>query len=145
MAIANRGYRSLYNGLDLDGWKLDKEGEDNWHSQDWILAYDGKADTVLGKMLKSKERFKDYGFLFDIKPGAGFDGLGLSGGVIPTQHTKIGEWSRLEGVIENGKMSISVNGEQVTSDNPVPESGPFELYLVGPAEFANIYVREIKK
>jgi hypothetical protein len=42
-------------------------------------------------------------------------------------------------------MSISVNGEQVTSDNPVPDSGQFELYLVGPAEFANIYVREIKK
>ena len=145
IAIANRGYRSLYNGLNLDGWKLNKEGEGNWHSQDWILACDGKAESVKGQMLSTKERFKNYGFLFDIKPGQGFDGVAVSSGMLPTQYTKVGEWSRLEGVIENGKMSISVNGEQVTSDNPVPDSGPFELYLVGPAEFANIYVREIKK
>ena len=42
-------------------------------------------------------------------------------------------------------MKISVNGEEVTSDNPVPDVAPFDLYLIGPAEFANIYVREIKK
>jgi len=100
---------------------------------------------VKGQMLSTKERFKNYGFLFDIKPGQGFDGVAVSSGMLPTQYTKIGEWSRLEGVIENGKMSISVNGEQVTSDNPVPDSGPFELYLVGPTEIASIYVREIKK
>jgi hypothetical protein len=145
VAIANRGYRSLYNGLNLDGWKLDKEGEDNWHSRDWILAYDGQAETVPGKMLKSKERFRNYGFLFDIKPGEGFNGLGLSGGVLPTQFTKIGEWSRLEGVVENGLMRVSVNGEKVTSDNPVADDAPFDLYVIGPAEFANIFVREIKK
>ena len=145
IAIANRGYRSLYNGLNLDGWKLNKEGEGNWHSRDWILACDGKAESVKGQMLSTKEGFRNYGFLFDIKPAKGFDGVAVSSGMLPTQYIKIGEWSRLEGVIENGKMSISVNGEQVTSDNPVPDSGPFELYLVGPAEFANIYVREIKK
>ena len=136
---------SVNGKLVTHGWNLDKEGEDNWQSRDWILAYDGKAETVLGKMLKSKERFKDYAFVLDIKPGEGFDGLGLPGGVLPTQLTKIGEWSRLEGVVENGLMKISVNGEEVTSDNPVPDVAPFDLYLIGPAEFANIYVREIKK
>ena len=144
VAIANRGYRSLYNGLNLDGWKLDKEGEDNWQSNDWILAYDGKAETVQGKMLATKERFRNYGFVLDIKPGEGFDGLGLPGGVLPTQSTKIGEWSRLEGVIENGLMKVSVNGKEVTTDNPAPDLAPFDLYLIGPAELANIYVREIR-
>jgi hypothetical protein len=144
VAIANRGYRSLYNGLNLDGWNLDEEGKDNWQSKDWILAYDGKAETVSGKMLRSTERFGNYGFLLDIKPGEGFDGLGLPGGVLPTQYTKIGEWSRLEGVIENGLMKVSVNGTEVTMDNPVPDVASFNLYLIGPAELANIYVREIR-
>lgn len=143
VAIANRGYRSLYNGLNLDGWVLSDEGRQNWHSRDWILACDGKAESVQGRTLKSREQFKNYGFLFDIKPGEGFDGVAFSSGMLPTQLIKPGEWTRLEGVIKNGMMSISVNEKLATSDNPVPASGPFELYLVGPAEFANLYVRDL--
>ena len=41
VAIANRGYRSLYSGLNLDGWKTDDEG---WQSNDWILRFEGAKE-----------------------------------------------------------------------------------------------------
>ena len=145
VAIANRGYRSIYNGLNLDNWKITEEGRKHWHANDWILSYDGKAESVEAKMIGSRERMFNHGFLFDIKPGEGFDGVAIGSNMLPTELTKPGQWYRLEGIIENEMMSIRINGEEVTSGNPWGGSAPFGLYVVGPAEFANIYVRDLKK
>jgi hypothetical protein len=145
VAIANRGYRSIYNGMNLNNWKVTEEGKKHWHANDWILSYDGKAESVQAKMIVSHEPMKDRGFLFDIKPGEGFDGVGIGSSMLPTSLTKPGKWYRLEGIIENEMMSIRIDGEEVTSGNPWSSSVPFDLYVVGPAEFANIYVRDLKK
>lgn len=96
-------------------------------------------------MIVSHEPMKDRGFLFDIKPGEGFDGVGIGSSMLPTSLTKPGKWYRLEGIIENEMMSIRIDGEEVTSGNPWSSSVPFDLYVVGPAEFANIYIRDLKK
>lgn len=144
VAIANRGYRSIYNGLNLDNWKVTEEGKKHWHANDWILSYDGKAESVQAKMIVSHEPMKDRGFLFDIKPGEGFDGVAIGSSMLPTSLTKPGKWCRLEGIIENEMMSIRIDGEEVTSGNPWSSSIPFDLSVVGPAEFANIYIRDLK-
>ncbi len=145
VAIANRGYRSLYNGLNLNNWKTTDEGQNHWHANDWILSYDGKAESVTARTLTSNEKIHNRGFLFDLKPGKDFDGLAICGSMLPTDLTKPGEWHRLEGIIENESMSISINGEKVISNSPVAASLPFELTVVGAAEFANIYLRDLQK
>jgi len=40
-----QGFRSLYNGLDLTGWRQTPGHEGHWTSKDWILDYDGKSEA----------------------------------------------------------------------------------------------------
>ncbi|MBN1481817.1 DUF1080 domain-containing protein [candidate division KSB1 bacterium] len=44
-AAAARGFTSLYNGVDLRGWKQVEGNEDHWQAKDWILAYDGQSEA----------------------------------------------------------------------------------------------------
>jgi hypothetical protein len=37
------GFRSIYTGLDLTGWKADAESKKHWQQRDWVLHYDGKG------------------------------------------------------------------------------------------------------
>jgi hypothetical protein len=45
IAQKDRGFRSLYNGLDLRGWKQVQGNKGHWHAQDWVLDYDGKSEA----------------------------------------------------------------------------------------------------
>lgn len=143
VAVANRGFRSFYNGLNLKGWTTSEAGQKHWAANDWVLSYDGKGEDAKAAMLKSAESIRGRSFLFDVKPGEGFDGVAISGLMVPTKHTKAGEWSRVECTISNGRMNVSVNGEVVSEDNEIAETGTFDLYVVGAAEFANFYVRDL--
>jgi hypothetical protein len=44
-AQSDRGFRSLYSGLDLRGWKATDKHRGHWQAQDWRLTYDGKCDA----------------------------------------------------------------------------------------------------
>ncbi len=41
----DEGFRSLYNGLDLRGWKQVPGNIGHWQAKDWILEYDGKSEA----------------------------------------------------------------------------------------------------
>ncbi|MBN2411619.1 DUF1080 domain-containing protein [candidate division KSB1 bacterium] len=43
IAAADEGFRSLYNGLDLRGWKQTPGNKEHWQAKNWILDYDGKS------------------------------------------------------------------------------------------------------
>ena len=45
VAQKDRGFRSLYNGLDLRGWKQVPGNKGHWRAKDWILDYDGKSEA----------------------------------------------------------------------------------------------------
>ena len=40
---AGQGFVSLYNGLDLRGWKQVEGNKGHWQAMDWILDYDGQS------------------------------------------------------------------------------------------------------
>ncbi len=145
VAVANRGFRSFYNGLNLDGFTLSADGEKHWKSNDWILSYDGKAKDAKAAMLKSSEPIKDREFIFDIHPNDGFDGVAIAGMMPPANLTKTGQWSRIEVAVTKGQMDVRINGELVSEDNAVADASMFDLYVVGPADFANFYVRDLPK
>lgn len=46
VAQEDQGFRSLYNGLDLRGWKQVPGNEGHWQAKDWILSYDGKSEAA---------------------------------------------------------------------------------------------------
>jgi len=41
----DQGFRSLYNGLDLRGWKEVEGNKGHWVAKDYVLAYDGKSNA----------------------------------------------------------------------------------------------------
>jgi hypothetical protein len=60
IAKADRGFRSLYNGVDFTGWKHTEEHAGHWKVRDWIIDYDGK-----GKSLWTAEEFGDFELIVD--------------------------------------------------------------------------------
>jgi hypothetical protein len=60
VATADEGFRSIFNGHDLTGWKADGETAKHWTVNDWVLSYDGK-----GSDLWSNESFDDFEMIVD--------------------------------------------------------------------------------
>jgi hypothetical protein len=42
-ATADEGFRSLYTGVDLSGWKAGPDQKGHWQPKDWVLNFDGKG------------------------------------------------------------------------------------------------------
>ncbi len=60
VASADEGWVSIYNGLNLDGWKAAPGMEKHWKAEDWTLSFDGKADH-----LWSLKSYKDFEMIAD--------------------------------------------------------------------------------
>lgn len=60
VARADRGFRSLYNGIDFTGWDYTPAHEGHWIAKDWILDYDGKS-----KDLWTAQEFGDFEMIAD--------------------------------------------------------------------------------
>lgn len=60
IATADEGFRSLYDGASLTGWREAADKTGHWKSNDWQLVYDGQ-----GSDLWSTEEFGDFEMLVD--------------------------------------------------------------------------------
>jgi hypothetical protein len=152
VAIANRGYRSLYTGLNLDGWKA-AETETYWQPKDWVLAFNG-AEQNSGA-LTTTQAFKNIGFVVDVRlKDKSSNALINAGSTVSidlneskiTEHLEaIGRWNRFESGIRNGKRWLTVNGHDVSLPPTSASDSPAAITLIptGPVEFCNIYARSI--
>jgi hypothetical protein len=59
--LAN-GFKNLFTGLDLSGWKADEEAKKHWQPRDWMLHYDGK-----GNELGTEQKYGDAEFIADFR------------------------------------------------------------------------------
>ena len=153
VAIADRGYTSIYSGLDLRGWKADKFGK--WQSKDWVLSYDGAEHaSTLTADVKQLPKTPGWGFVVDIRPKSTTQQAAIlvNGAIVPLVVDgqaeegleKAGRWSRMEGVVQSGQLKVVVNGKPWKE---VATTGSTSLALVaqGQVDFANIYVNEQKQ
>jgi len=46
VATADEGFKSIYNGENLDGWAKDEKNAGHWTVKDWVLDYDGKGGDL---------------------------------------------------------------------------------------------------
>lgn len=147
VAIANRGYRSLYTGVDLSGWK-DAAG---WRANDWVLGSAAGAAP-----LTSAETYSgDLGFVVDFKvtKESGVPSIAVRGATLALDAAdprlgplleEPGRWNRIEGKLAGGKLSLTVNGkplEDAGDLSGLKDSGPVVLTPAGPADWANIYLK----
>ena len=152
VAIANRRYRSLYTGLNLNGWKA-TGADTHWESKDWVLAFKG-AEQVTGTLMTT-EAFENIGFVVDVrlkdkssrtlidaKPAITID---LSASKIAEHLEPVGRWNRFESGIGGGKRWLTVNGVHVVSSESVASDAAAALTLLptGPVDFCNIYARSL--
>ncbi len=147
VAIANRGYRSIYSGLDLAGWQASSDGK--WESRDWILRASGAAGETA--TLTSNESFQEVGFVVDVKLHADSSNAAIQAGKafavdlsddrISKHLEKVGRWNRIEGVKREGAFWLEINGHKVEVDQAsFASKGPLTLKATGKVDFANVYV-----
>ncbi len=65
-ALEARGFRPLYNGVDLRGWRQPVGHKGHWVADNWVLKYDGKSKAEgEEKHLWTQEKFKDFVLIVD--------------------------------------------------------------------------------
>jgi hypothetical protein len=149
VAIADRGYRCLYTGVDLAGWQA--ENPKDWAAKNWNLVCTAKEPGP-ADILRSTEQFEDIGFIFDLKRNAdskqttirlrGHDLISVD------ENTKglSKGWNRFEGTLKDTTLNLSLNGNQLITDKTIEgfsDKGSLELVPGGPVNLANIYVRDL--
>jgi hypothetical protein len=159
VAVADRGYRCLYTGVDLSGWVVAEGARSHWKPSDWILSYEGKA-AADDASVATEEAFGDFGFLFDVRrrEDSGMTRVLLRGSdkaaimIDPGDATvgkllaKGGGWNRFEGTLRGDRLTLQLNGQKLFEDKlveGVPASGPVRIVPSGPVEFANAYARKL--
>ena len=134
--IANEftGFKSLYTGVDLSGWK----GE-GWKSSDWRLtSQDAKGS------LFSTEKFSSYTFFADWRGGGASVPFKLPNVVdLGELAFPAGKWNRVQVTRLNGLLRIEINAKRIIEEK-IDESGnlkPGPIELLPGGQFANIFVK----
>jgi len=161
VAKANRGFYSIYSGLDLRGWRTSAKVQQQWQSRDWVLAYEG-SDT--NSPLVYEQPVENFGFVIDFKlnkPDAAFTlqllGAESDNGAEPadpvsvysskshkSELVPIGQWNRLEGTVDGLALSLAINGIELADEWPLAGLVPSRRIVLtanGQVDFANLYLR----
>ena len=161
IATADRGFRSLYSGLDLRDWTTDDATQ--WQADDWILRHLGTDNQEPANpeqpepaALKTNLVQSPQGIIFDFRiddpqtqvmvhlpgwdralqlPNSRDDRFPANPPAIV-----VGSWNRIEIRNDPSTVAMHINGEAMYFSTPL-SSGEFALSATGPVEFANIYVR----
>jgi Domain of Unknown Function (DUF1080) len=64
VANVDEGFRPLYTGVDLSGWREDPGHQGHWQPKDWILAYDGQSEAA-DKNLWSEKEYENFELICD--------------------------------------------------------------------------------
>jgi len=149
VAIANRGYESLYTGLNLRGWAEPNDSE-RWKVNDWTLSHTAAADQT--SRLVSQRSFDPIGFVVDVRlkdeSSKASIAIGdqtivdLTNPAIAKHLQKSGQWNRLELTQLDHKRVLLVNG-QPADVSQTPVSGVLTLVASGNVDFCNVYARTI--
>jgi hypothetical protein len=129
VAEADKGFKSLFDGLDLDGWKTD---EGAWKAAGGHLTAAGKADLATEKKYGPCELVFDYKLPAKAEKAevrASVGGLPALANPPTTPGAKPGGWQRLTLKAEAGT---------------VKEAAPIVLKATPGVEIMNVFVRELK-
>lgn len=154
VAEQDQGFVSIYNGLDLRGWKAEPGHAGHWQAKDWILDYDGKGEGA-AKTLWTERSFRNFELIVDWKlPGGSKEssenaGIHLGGAKISfgpaTDAKQPGQWNRFRITKHGSDYVVRLNDKVVVEKGVAGSNGPVGLQHDGsPIQFANIYVRELK-
>ena len=141
VAIADRGFKTLYNGIDLSGFKTGGM----WKPNDWRL----NCVSGDGGELSTKQKFGAASFIVDLRtpeklPRFQFAGCEFQLDSVKEKLADGNGWNRLEFQFGEKKQILTLNGEIVAEKSEaLGPNSELKISCSGPAEFANLYVSEI--
>lgn len=109
-ASVDQGFKSLYNGADLSGWRQDPGHAGHWQPTDWRIRYNGKSEAA-DKNLWSEKEYGDFMLICDWR---------LTGKPKKTQRPVI---------LANGDYDLDADGKQKMVE--VDDAGDSGIYLRG--------------
>ena len=145
----DKGWKCMFTGLDLSGWKAGGETTKHWKMSDGVLHYDGKNEKTF---LMSEKSFRDFELVLDHKGGGQAISYGPGGtGFGMTLDNQNPGWTRTLIRVKGDKYSTMLNGKEgfpeAKMQNP-PGAAPIVLQLAGdgrtPNQFRNVFIRELK-
>lgn len=156
-APVDLGWKHLYNGADLRGWKDAEKAATRWEASDWRLVQK-KGDGAKINLVSEGEfgasewlvDFKYTGTLPTVEPPVVVS-LGAEG--VPFIATKLealkGKWGRFRIQIKANEFIVWLNEQEYFKSTPNfdPSKQKTTFALIdwgGNVEFANIFVRELK-
>ncbi len=152
IAIIDRGYESIYSGLDLRGWVADSIGK--WKSSDWVLSYQGPKARY-GSLVFDANQLGD-ALLFDFRLKADSSGVQLAGvlrqpldlreAMFSKTLSPQGQWNRFELTRTPSGITVTLNGNEIDfpTDSPpqwADAKSKLVLQATGDVDFANLYRR----
>jgi hypothetical protein len=159
VATADEGFKSLYTGINLDGWTTSEQGKAAWQPKDWILHFEPPAMPDPGApeqfVLRSRREFADGELIVDFRqapPGP----LQLLIGGTPVRiespaKTKDAkqkdEWHRLRLMLNAAGLTATLDGEALPLNVKLPQNAgprPIGLNPSTATDFANIYLKAAK-
>ena len=106
------GFRVLYNGLNLRGWKQVPGNKGHWSAKDWILDYDGKSEASGDdRNLWTEEEFGNFTLIVDWRLPA----------ELRTEHVQV--------ILPDGSQATDADGKPRTV--AIKYAGDSGIYLRG--------------
>ncbi len=160
--VAPEGFKPLFNGEDLDGWKglvspaggpparakmsaeqlaaeqvkADQQMRDHWKVKDGCLEYDGK-----GQSLCTAKDYADFEMLVDWKIGPkGDSGIYLRGSP-QVQIWDPANFNLGSGGLYNNQKEGNPSGPLTNADNPIGEWNSFRILMIG--DKVTVYLNNI--
>src|SRR4051812_18939743 len=142
-APLDEGFRSIFTGLDLRGWKAD--GGWNVEGERFVLRRVAKETALL-------QTEKDYGdaeFIVDVrsfKESPQMAAIHFRGARIPLEGGATNGYTRFQIALQKGQIAIRRNGEQISQQAPaklLEPRGAFKITAQPPIELMNLYAREL--
>jgi hypothetical protein len=152
-----QGFRTLFNGLNLAGWRASSDGAVGGY---WKADPNGnvlrhlppaRESAAHGVISTRKEYSGDFELVVDcLLPKDGKAVLrprGSAGPKIELSESK-GKWARYAVTCKGDRTTVRVDGMPYALEGRrrrfVPDSGTIRLETTGKAEFCNLFIRELK-
>jgi len=162
VATANRGYVSIYSGLDLRDWQLPPDAPTAaWQSRDWVLSHPGPDGSATP--LTYEPALGDFGLVIDFKlndPASLFSlelAAATSSSADNVATTTIfstaslpapvatQQWHRLEGIVRGQDCQWTLNGVALDA-KVLPDLQTPRRLILAPThavDFANLYLQPL--
>lgn len=148
------GFRSLFDGKTLAGWKT-KTG--NELLADKTEAYKGRVKVIDGVLvidpkvkgdviIETTDKLKDVHIKFEFKPDARCNNdlflRGMKFDIIPKmfKSIKLDDWNTLEIVAQDAKAVVKINGDVVREQKLKTAESPFGIR----AEYGGLQIRRLQ-